>query len=148
MTRWTTEEYDAFQQRVRPPAPAVKPSKYRNQKVVINGEKFDSKREAAYYSELLLREKAGEVRNIHRQVSFHLCAPIVDAMMRQDDPPKIIYIAAYVADFTFEELTGDGTGAVAWKHITVDVKGARTPMFILKKKWLESQSGIQIREVR
>ena len=124
---------------------APKPSKYKNQRVTINGETFDSKKEAAYYSELLLREKAGEVRNIQRQMTFHLCAPEVDAMMRQSDPPKIVYIASYVADMIFDEKQDDDS----WQRVVADVKGAKnTQMFSLKSKWLFLQSGVKIREIR
>jgi hypothetical protein len=135
-----------------------KPSKYRNTRVTVNGETFDSKKEAAYYSELLLREKAGEVRNIQRQMTFHLCAPIVDAMMRQDAIPKIVYVASYVADFTFEEAFADVQFDASdsplpsfykWRKVVVDVKGAKnTAMFSLKSKWLFLQQGIKVREVR
>ena len=45
-------------------APAAKPSKYRNTPVTVDGIRFDSKREAAYYSELKIREKAGEVGGV------------------------------------------------------------------------------------
>jgi hypothetical protein len=161
----TPEEY---QQLLRH---APKPSKYRNTRVTINGETFDSKKEAAYYCELLLREKAGEVRNIQRQMTFHLCAPIVDAMMRQEAIPKIVYVASYVADMTFEEKSLVGNEAPAgcdhkfvdsnnclkcgwiplwqWNKVVVDVKGAKnTAMFSLKSKWLFLQSGIRVREVR
>jgi hypothetical protein len=135
----TPEEYKQLLRHV------PKPSKYRNIRVTVNGETFDSKKEAAYYSELLLREKAGEVRNIQRQMTFHLCAPIVDAMMRQDAIPKIVYVASYIADFTFEE---SHLGEV-WNKVVVDVKGAKnTAMFSLKSKWLFLQSGIRVREVR
>lgn len=124
-------------------------SKYRNQRVVINGEKFDSKREASYYQELLFREKMGSVRNIQRQVTFHLCCPELDAQFRQAEIPKIVYVADYVADFTFDEVSANAQGVMClWEHVVVDVKGAKTAMYLLKKKWLELQSGIVIREVR
>lgn len=143
---WTEEEYKAL---IKQHAP--KPSKYKNQRTVIDGEVFDSKKEAAYFQELKLREKAGEVRDIQRQMTFHLCAPVVDALMRQDSIPKIVYIADYVADFTFDERYHDVVSGErdTWLHVVADVKGTKnTGMFALKKKWLELQSGIRIREIR
>lgn len=132
----------------RQTAQAPKPSKYHNQRVVINGEKFDSKREAAYYQELLLREKAGQIRNIQRQMTFHLCCPQMDENFKQPESPIVHYVAAYLADFTYEERDGF-TPPVIWRKVVADVKGAKnTQMFALKKKWLELQHGIVIREVR
>jgi hypothetical protein len=49
-----------------------KPSKYRNKKIVVDGEAFDSKREYAVYCELKLLQRAGEVVEIERQPSFEL----------------------------------------------------------------------------
>ena len=50
----------------------AKPRKYRNQPVVIDGERFDSKLEGRCYSWLKLRMCAGDVRWFVRQVSFRL----------------------------------------------------------------------------
>ena len=46
--------------------------KYRNQPTVVDGIRFDSKREAAYYTHLKLRVLAGEIRYFLRQVPIHL----------------------------------------------------------------------------
>lgn len=147
--RWTESDLQTALNRTKAMDTPLRGSKYRNQKVVVNGEKFDSKREAAYYQELLLREKAGEVRFIERQITFHLCCPELDAMFRQAPIPKVVYVCDYVADFTFEEVAETlENGSRNWRHVVVDVKGAKTPMYLLKKKWLELQSGIRILEVR
>lgn len=153
---WTREQLDSvLKKRAKP---TVVKSKYRNQRVVIDGEKFDSKREAAYYQELKLREKAGEVRNIQRQMTFHLCCPQMDETFKQPDSPVVHYVADYIADFTFEEsfadIQVDGRGRplpsfYVWRKVVVDVKGAKnTQIFALKKKWLFLQHGIDVREVR
>ena len=47
-------------------------SKYFNKKVNINGEQFDSKKEAKRYQELLLLQKAGKITCLMRQVKFVL----------------------------------------------------------------------------
>lgn len=144
----TDEEYGALLNR-RKPSMSPPKSKYRNQKVVINGEKFSSKKEAAFYQELKLREQAGDVRNIERQVSFALCCPELDMDFRLATIPRVNYVSSYVADFTFEEYAGNGSTHVNWVTVVADVKGGKnTPMFALKRKWLELQSGISIREVR
>jgi len=124
------------------------PSKYRNVKTVIDGLKFDSKREAAIYAELRMREKAGEIRNLLCQVRMPLFAP--DLACVGEGPfdvatvPALVVVADYIADFTFLELhEGD------WRKVIADAKGGRnTQMFTLKKKWLELQQGIEIREIR
>lgn len=106
-------------------------SKYANTKVIAHGVKFDSKREAAYYETLLLREKAGEINNLQRQVPFSLTTTGQDGMA--------VEVAEYIADFVYFEL---GTGM----HV-LDAKGHKTRMYALKKKWLYLQSGIEIEEV-
>ena len=47
-------------------------SKYNSKKTVVDGQTFDSKKEARRYQELLLLEKAGEIQNLSRQVKFVL----------------------------------------------------------------------------
>ncbi len=117
---------------------APKPSKYKNIKVVIDGERFDSKREAQYFQELKLREKAGEIYDVKRQVEYALTCPT------REDLPALV--SSYLADFTFwEVMPRDEPHAF---HI-VDIKGGKeTAMFTLKRKWLYLQSGIDIEVVR
>ena len=133
---WTTEEYLAWCRKQQLPesasGKATKPSKYRNVKTVINGETFDSKREASYWQGLLAREAAGEITGLRRQVPFELRCP-----NGEGDGSSTI-VAYYLADFVFWEL---GVQCV------VDAKGKRTAMYQLKKKWLELQDGIVIEEV-
>ena len=108
-------------------APA--PSKYRNVKVRIGGELFDSQREAEYWRGLQARLAAGEISNLRRQVAFPLLCPVED---------RAVLVATYIADFVYIER-----GA---RH-AVDAKGCKTRMYLLKKKWLHLQDGIAIEEV-
>lgn len=118
---------------VRDRRQVVKPSKYRNVKTVVDGQTFDSKREAARYQELKALQHVGEIVDLQRQVPIQLyCPSIVDGSWSQ--------VAEYVADFTYTARGG--------VKVVEDVKGKKTAMYQLKKKWLELQSGIQIREVR
>ena len=64
MTRLTAKQAKALD--------APKPSKYRNKKIVVDGEAFDSKREYSVYCELKLLQRTGEVAEIERQPSFEL----------------------------------------------------------------------------
>lgn len=87
----------------------------------IDGIKFASKKEAKYYSELLLRQKAKEIIFFLRQVPFYLPGGV-----------------KYVCDF--QEFWSDGT-----VHF-VDVKGFKTPTYIAKKKMVEAIYPIIIEE--
>ncbi len=51
--------------------------KYANVHTTTHGIRFDSKREAAYYDNLLLRVQAGEVVVFLRQTAFHLPGGVV-----------------------------------------------------------------------
>jgi len=111
-----------------------KPSKYRNVKIQVDGITFDSKREAQYWAELKLREKAGDITALARQVPYDLRCPI-DAW----PPEREAVVSHYVADFRYCDKDG---------HVhVVDAKGKRTAMYLLKRKWLELQNGIVIEEV-
>lgn len=135
MTRWSQEDVDRLnaergvhRQENTPPK-----SKYRNVKTIVDGEKFDSKREAQYWAELKLRQKSGEIKSLSRQMAFDLCCPT--------GPDESKVVCQYIADFAYKDR--DGTN-----HI-VDVKGGKeTAMFALKRKWLFLQSGIEIEVVR
>lgn len=96
--------------------------KFNAKRTELDGIKFPSKKEAKYYSELLLRQKAGEVLFFLRQTSFHLPGGV-----------------KYVCDFT-EFLTD---GSVQF----VDVKGMRTDMYTVKKKLVEALFPIEIKEI-
>lgn len=94
--------------------PKVKPprNKYSNQKTVIDGIEFMSKREAIYYSELKLLERGRVISGLELQPKF----PIILSNQK---------ICDVIADFSFHE--GE-------KHIVVDVKGFWTDVSRLKWK--------------
>ncbi len=139
---WTEEQYREFQRERNAQAfadapRAPKPSKYKNIKTVVDGITFDSKREASYWNELKLREKAGEIDHLERQVAFDLFCPVGDP-----NDAIVVVVARYVCDFHFRE-----TVSKQWRAI--DIKGGKeTPMFALKRKWLFLQSGIEIEVIR
>lgn len=103
--------------------------KYGNEKTVINGITFDSKREAEHYQELWLRERAGEISELKCQVPF---AIVIDNR----------HICDYIADFTYvENISG-------WQcKRVVDAKGVKTDVYRLKKKLMLACLGIEITEV-
>lgn len=94
--------------------------KYGNTKYQIDGMLFDSKKEANYWYELKMLEKAGQICNIQRQKPFELI-------------PTRYYNGVcvrgckYIADFYFYDN-------IKKSWIAVDVKGFPTPEYIIKKK--------------
>ena len=108
-------------------------SKYNSKKTVVDGQKFDSKKEARRYQELLLLEKAGAIKNLSRQVKFVLIPS------QRDESGKVIERECYYkADFKYEE---DG------KTVVEVVKGYRTKEYIIMRKLMLFQYGIRFREV-
>ena len=105
-------------------------SKYKAKRTEVDGITFDSKREAARYQELKLWARSGGVRNIRCQVAYWLTV--------QDKK-----IGRYVADFVYQEYHPKHQ---SWSEVVEDCKGFRTPMYRWKKKHVEAQYGIQIRE--
>ena len=96
--------------------------KFNAKKTISDGIKFDSKKEARYYDELNLRVMAGEVVFFLRQVPFHL-------------PGNVTYRV------DFQEFHTNGE-----VHF-IDVKGFKTPEYIMKKKMVENLYPIEIEEV-
>ena len=100
--------------------------KYHNCKTIVDGIRFDSKKEAKRYLELKILEKAGVIKELKRQVPYIL----ID---------KSCYGRAikYVADFVYLE-----NGQL----VVEDVKGVRTPVYKLKKRLMAEVYGIEIKE--
>ena len=115
------------------------PSKYGNRKTEVDGIVFDSAKEARRWQELQLLERAGEIRNLKRQV------PIQCAV-------NDYKICVYKCDFWYEEQAvitrSDEPGVKGgwWVSVAEDVKGFRTPTYRLKAKLVQALHGIQIRE--
>lgn len=110
-------------------------SKYNSKKTVVDGQTFDSKKEARRYQELLLLEKAGVIKNLSRQVKF-----VLIPSQRNENGKVVERECSYKADFTYEEEGGI-------KTVVEDVKGYRTKEYIIKRKLMLYQYGIRIREV-
>lgn len=113
--------------------------KYHSRKTVVDGITFDSRREAARYQELRLLERAGKVRGLRRQVRYILIPVQLDSRGQVIEKP-----VTYVADFVYE-LLSDGGGF--WVPVVEDVKGVRTPVYVIKRKLMLERYGIRIREV-
>lgn len=100
--------------------------KYRNVKVELDGYRFDSKKEAAYYSKLKILKASGVVIDFKMQV-------------RYDFVVNGVKIGFYKSDFD-----------VMWKDSglkVTDCKGFKTPVYQLKKRLMEACFGIVIKEI-
>ncbi len=114
-------------------APAApKRSKYNAQPTTVDNIRFDSKKEAARYSVLQMMDKAGEIHSLTLQPVF----PILVT----SKAGASVKVGTYRGDFQYCEK-----GSA--RPIVEDVKGVRTPVYKLKKKLVEAQYGIEIREV-
>lgn len=94
----------------------------------VEGIRFDSLKEARRWAELRLLERAGEIRNLRRQVRI--------ALHGRDGPVKFQPSgreAFYVADFTYEDRR------LGWAEVIEDSKGHQTPEFKLKRAILAAQ---------
>ena len=102
-----------------------------NKKVIFDGIKFDSLKEARRYYDLRLLEIAGEIRDLQTQVEFEL----IPAQFEPDTigprggirKGKCIERACkYIADFTY--YTKDG------EYVVEDSKGFREEDYRIKRK--------------
>jgi hypothetical protein len=115
---------------------AKKPRKYLNKPVVVDGERFDSRRELARYRHLALLQRAGRIADLQRQVAFEL----VPKQRRSDG--KAERSVCYIADFVYIE---DG------ERVVEDLKSEMTAKlsdYVIKRKLLLHVHGITLREVR
>lgn len=117
-------------------------SKYGNRKVVRDGIKFDSEREAARFGELKALQAMGKIRDLRLQTNFTLVEGYTTIEGKRIKP------MVYRADFTYDRATEpDCNGTVYWLREVEDVKGAKTKDYLLKKKLMQDKFGITIREV-
>ena len=117
--------------------------KYHAVPTTVNGIRFDSKKEAARYKELLLLETAGEIWDLELQPRFALCVPStsgqVGRALESITTGGIFTIGEYVGDFAYYNKCYD-------HRVIEDVKGYKTQLYVWKKKHVEAQYGITILE--
>lgn len=120
MTRMSEREYRQFM--------GIQPKrKYNNTIIECEDGRFDSQREYQRWCELKIMLRAGEIRDLHRQVSYDLTV-------------NGVRVARYVADFVYTTV-GNVT-------VVEDVKGVRTGVYMLKRKLMRAIHGVDIREVK
>ncbi len=101
--------------------------KYRATPVMLNGIRFDSKREAQRYLQLLMLQRAGDIADLELQPEFVIATK----------PRKRVYRA----DFRYTET---GTGAT----VVEDVKGFDTETSRLKRALVFDQYGIEVQIIK
>ena len=105
-----------------------RPNKFRNTPVTVEGIRFDSKAEAKRWGQLRLLERANQIRDLERQVTYRL---EVNSEL----------VSRYVADFRYFDRARS-------EWVVEDVKGVRTPEFKLKAKLMKAIHRIEVIEVR
>ena len=130
----------------------IRANKYYAEKVTIDGETFDSRKEARRWQELQLLLRAGKIYDLRRQVKFELIPAQFESYPRygkggrrlKDGQTCVEQACNYYADFVYLE---DG-------HLVVeDVKGYKDPRsvpyakFVIKRKLMLERFGVRVREV-
>lgn len=116
MEHWSVEDYKNFTDSKK------KKSKYRANKVSVDGHTFDSQKEADYYCELKLQLQAKQINGFCLQPTFILA-------------PSLKYKADFIV------FNKDGSTEV------IDVKGYKTKEYIAKKKVFEDKFNLKITEI-
>ena len=106
-------------------------NKYKNQKVVIDNIRFDSKKEGNYYTKLKILRNAGKISDLELQKKF-----VLQPSFKLNG--KTYRAITYVADFVYKDDKG--------MHV-VDTKGYRTEVYKIKKKLFMKKFGIEIEEI-
>jgi hypothetical protein len=107
-------------------------NKYHNIKTIVDGIKFDSRKEANHYCELKLLQKTGIISDLKLQPRY-----LLQNAFKYNG--KIERAIEYVADFEYVEKG---------KVIVVDCKGMRTDVYKLKRKlFLYRYDLVEFREV-
>lgn len=122
----------------------LKKAKYRNNKITIGNDTYDSMKEYRRYLDLLALLNAGEITELKRQVKYIL----LPAQREPDMIGKRGGIrkgkllekeVAYYADFVYTDSQGE--------TIVEDTKGIRTKDYIIKRKMMLYFHKIRIHEV-
>lgn len=107
-------------------------SKYGNRKWELDGKRFDSQHEARRYQELRYLLRMGLISDLELQVPYELIPS------QKRDGKVVERPVKYIADFVYTE-NGE--------KVVEDAKGVRTKEYIIKRKLMLWEYGIQVREV-
>ena len=122
-------------------------NKYHNEKTIVDGIAFDSRKEARRYQELKLMERAGEISDLRLQVKYELIPAQYEMKDEWVSPTRVQQkevcverAVNYIADFVYKDKMTEET-------VVEDTKGMRTEVYKIKKKLMLWVHGIKIREV-
>ncbi len=108
--------------------------KYHNVPTVVDGHRFDSKREATRYRELCLLQQAGQIHDLELQPKYILLGANGEPLV-SDKGRKL----TYTADFRYYDVE-------LQTQVVEDVKGRPNDRWPLKKAIMRSM-GVDVREV-
>ena len=136
-------------------------AKYGNQRTEYKGIVYDSKREALYAEELDWRARAGEVRDVKRQVKVYLYASTAVSkalpVVYQPSGRHAYHLVDYVFEEKYQRVIAisaneDGTTSPstieAWRTRYVEVKGTDTPLGKLKRAIVSAMLGQDIEVIK
>lgn len=129
------------------PAPAPATRKYHNAptKRQSGALKFQSRKEAKRYDELVLMLRGGAIRNLKLQPQFTL----QESYLTPDG--QRVRAIQYIADFSYEIKVASvgSSGEYRWQLVVEDVKssGTRTEQYKIKRKLMLERLGIEIKEI-
>ncbi|CAK7002796.1 MAG: hypothetical protein PEPC_00102 [Peptostreptococcus russellii] len=118
MINWSEEEFKKYV-KTNSSSNKKRKSKYRAEKMELDGILFDSKKEAERYSELKMLERANLITNLELQPKFLL-------QEKFEYNGKVIRKIEYIADFKYIDEKGN--------TVVEDVKGLKTDVYNIKKK--------------
>lgn len=113
----------------------AKPNKYRNKKIVIDGIKFDSEKEANRYAQLRMLLRAGEISELELQKPF-----VLIPTQKGADGKVIERAVKYIADFYYRDNRRN-------QYVVEDTKGVRTDEYIIKRKLMLYIHKLKIKEI-
>lgn len=136
---WTLEDVKRHNDRIKnaqkkKEETPKKVSKYRNEKITINGVKYDSKKEAKRAEQLETQQRLGIITDLEKQKKYVL-QPSFKFL------GKTIREIAYVADFVYME-----NGNLVVEDVKSPITRAN-PVYKIKKKMMMYVHGIEIKEV-
>lgn len=112
-------------------------SKYNNQKIVVDGRIFDSKKEALRWRQLKSLEKIHAISDLQRQVKYTLIPS------QKDENGKVIeQKCSYIADFVYRQ-----NGQTVVEDVKGYRKGGAYAVFAIKRKLMLQKYGIRVKEV-
>lgn len=108
-------------------------NKFGAKPTTVDGIRFDSRKEATRWSQLMLLQRAGEIRDLKRQVVIPLIGQAAPLKTRTGKPMKL------TVDFTYEDRR------LGWALVFEDAKGAATRDYEVRKAVAEAM-GLRIIE--